>query len=67
MKNKINITRYTNDELIHQVFNIEKYYKLFYKKENLKPLYDKLKNDFNYTYKQLTNLKIYIAIENNIK
>ena len=63
MKNKINITSYTDDELIHLINNVEKYYRLYYKKTNLKPLYEKLKNDFNYTYKQLTNLKIYIAIE----
>ena len=61
--NKTNLTIYTDDELIHQVNNVEKYYKLYYKKTNLKPLYNQLKNDFKYTYKQLTNLKIYIHIE----
>ena len=60
---KRNLTIYTDDELIHQVNNVEKYYRLYYKKTNLKPLYNQLKNDFKYTYKQLTNLKIYIAIE----
>ena len=63
MEYKRDLTIYTNDELIHQVSNVEKYYKLYYKKNNLKPLYNQLKKDFKYTYKQLTNLKIYIAIE----
>ena len=58
----IDITKYTKHELIHQVKNVKKYRDL-YKKINLKPLYDKLKNDFKYRSDQLTNLKIYIAIE----
>ena len=61
-KNKIDITKYTEDELVHQVFNVEKYYRLLYKKEDFKPLYKKLKNDFKYNYDQITKLKIYIAI-----
>ena len=60
---KRDLTHYTNDELVHQVNNVEKYYRLYYKKTNLKPLYDRLKKDFKYTYQQLTHLKIYIAIE----
>ena len=60
---KRDLTAYTNDELVHQVNNVEKYYRLYYKKTNLKPLYDQLKKDFKYTYTQLTHLKIYIAIE----
>ena len=31
---KINITGYTDNELIRRVFNTDKYYKLFYKKED---------------------------------
>ena len=60
---KQDLTPYTKHELIHQINNVEKYYRLYYKKINLKPLYDKLKNDFKYRSEQLTNLKIYIAIE----
>ena len=60
---KRDLTAYTNDELVHQVNNVEKYYRLYYKKTNLKPLYNQLKKDFKYTYQQLTHLKIYIAIE----
>ena len=60
---KRDLTAYTNAELVHQVNNVEKYYRLYYKKTNLKHLQNQLKKDFKYTYQQLTHLKIYIAIE----
>ena len=60
---KQDLTPYTKHELIHQINNVEKYYRLYYKKINLNPLNDKLRNDFLFTGEQLTNLKIYIAIE----
>jgi len=64
IKNKKNITQYSNQELLLIVMNTEKYYDLYhshnFNKSNYDYLYQKLEIDFIYKTSQLQVLKDYI-------
>tara|TARA_R100001463_G_scaffold40978_1_gene86649 strand:- start:2009 stop:2197 length:189 start_codon:yes stop_codon:yes gene_type:complete len=59
MDKKIDLIKYSNNQLLLIVSNTEKYYDLFYSNK-FDHLYKILDNDFIYTSDQLITLKNYI-------